>query len=87
MTVTSQPYAIAAPSLSYSESNEKGCTHSHHRESMSAQRCRCARTRSRRVLTALVLTLSSFALFLLASFLWNAAFNEASWLSSLSTLR
>lgn len=83
MTVTSQPYAIVAPSITYCESNEKGCTHQHNGAPAVARRCRCERAVSRRIVTALLLTVFSFALFLLVSFLWDAAFNEASWLSSL----
>ncbi|KAI0668132.1 hypothetical protein C8Q78DRAFT_1071474 [Trametes maxima] len=83
MTITSQPFATSAPVLEYCESNEKGCTHQYHGTPAVARSCRCERARSRRVITALLLAIFSFALFLLISCLWNVAFNEASWLSSL----
>ncbi|OJT09179.1 hypothetical protein TRAPUB_14389 [Trametes pubescens] len=83
MTITAQPYAIIAPSLTSCESDEKGCSHQHSGTPAVARRCRCERARSRRVVTALLLAVFSFALFLLASFLWNMAFNEGSWLGSL----
>ncbi|KAI0643448.1 hypothetical protein C8Q79DRAFT_915156 [Trametes meyenii] len=83
MTITSQPFATSAPVLEYCESNEKGCTHQFHGTPAVARGCRCERARSRRVVTALLLATFSFGLFLLISFLWNAAFNEGSWLSSL----
>ncbi|KAI0773070.1 hypothetical protein BD413DRAFT_472899 [Trametes elegans] len=83
MTITSQPYATPAPSLSYCESNEKGCQHGHNGLPAAARRCRCERARSRRVVTALILAAFSLGLFLLISCLWDVAFNEASWISSL----
>lgn len=83
MTITAQPYAIIAPSPTSYESDQKGCSHQHDGTPPVARRCRCDRARSRRVVTALLLAVFSFALFLLASFLWNAVFNEGSWLGSL----
>ncbi|KAI0367095.1 hypothetical protein BV20DRAFT_582779 [Pilatotrama ljubarskyi] len=82
MTVTAQAYAITAPALVHCESNEKGCNHVHNGVP-GAHQCRRERSRSRRVVTALLLATFSFALILLISCLYDAAFNEASWLSSL----
>ncbi|KAI0824380.1 hypothetical protein BC628DRAFT_1322941 [Trametes gibbosa] len=83
MTVTFQPHEIVPPSLSYFESNEKGCPHGHNQDSIAARRRHCEGARLRRVLIAFLLAILTFALLLFISFLWNAAFNEASWLSYL----
>ncbi|KAJ8453885.1 hypothetical protein ONZ51_g13349 [Trametes cubensis] len=83
MTITSQPYSVPAPSLVYREENEKACPHGHNGTPAAARRCRCENARSRRIITALLLAAFSLAFFLFISCLWNVAFNEASWLSSL----
>ncbi|KAI9060783.1 hypothetical protein FKP32DRAFT_1014902 [Trametes sanguinea] len=83
MTVTSQPHPTVSPALVHHESNEKACPHGHDGMPAAARRCRCENARSRRVVTALLLATFSLALLLMASCLWNAAFNEASWLSAL----
>ena len=83
MTITSQPYSVPAPSLVYREENEKACPHGHNGMPAAARRCRCENARSRRIITALLLAAFSLAFFLFISCLWDVAFNEASWLSSL----
>lgn len=87
--VTSQPYAINTPVVAAWESgNEKGCSHQHqqleHAHESMGKRCQCNRpTRSRRIATAVLLTFFSLLLLLLVSCLWDAAYNNGSWLSSL----
>ena len=90
MPITSQPFAIHAPAVSAcSHSDEKACSHESHSHQYAqvhdseARRCRCNRARSRRIAIALVLALSSLLMLLLASCLWDAAFNGGSWLSAL----
>ncbi|OSC99608.1 hypothetical protein PYCCODRAFT_1438178 [Trametes coccinea BRFM310] len=83
MTVTSQPHPTASPALVHCENNEKTFPHGHHGMPTASRRCRCENARSRRVVTAFLLAAFALVLFIMVSCLWNAALNEASWLSSL----
>ncbi|RDX56463.1 hypothetical protein OH76DRAFT_1451580 [Lentinus brumalis] len=84
--ITSQPYATNAPVVAvYEYSNEKGCSHAQEGHPRESRRCQCNRARasqSRRILAAVLLAALSIVLFALAWGLWDAVFNEGSWLSS-----
>ncbi|KAI0723947.1 hypothetical protein C8T65DRAFT_627987 [Cerioporus squamosus] len=83
--ITSQPYAITAPVVAVCDAgNEKGCSHPQEQQHYGHPgRCQCKRahaSRSRRILAAVLLAALSMVLFALVSCLWDAAFNEGSWL-------
>lgn len=90
MPVTSQPYATSAPLVAVVEhSNEKACSHSQEHQQLGhaheSGRCQCnraRRSRSRRILAAVLLAAFSMMMFALVSCIWDAAFNDGSWLSS-----
>ncbi|KAI0704646.1 hypothetical protein C8Q76DRAFT_178926 [Earliella scabrosa] len=90
MPVTSQPFSVHAPVLAQ-YSDEKGCTHQHQHQQLDyphqeSGRCHCNRrtsTRTRRIATAILLAFFSLLLLLVVSCLWDAAYNEGSWLNSL----
>ncbi|KAI1793693.1 hypothetical protein LXA43DRAFT_885059 [Ganoderma leucocontextum] len=91
MSITTQPFAINAPAVAPCDRNtEKGCSHEQHHghqyahvHDTESRRCRCNRTRGRRTMITIALALFSVIMFLLALCLWDAAFNQGSWLNAL----
>ncbi|TBU25252.1 hypothetical protein BD309DRAFT_963935 [Dichomitus squalens] len=90
MSITSQPFATNAPVVAFHDrNNEKACSHEDHGHQYAqlhdseARRCRCSRARSRRIAITILLAAFSILALLLVSCLWDAAFNEGSWLNAL----